>query len=111
VLPVIVSIVVIILVAILQKQSKLAAAITATMPVNVTLALLVVYGSNDGERVAMTEFTRGLMIAIVPTLAFLVTVWLAARAGWKLVPMLLAGYAVWALGVGGLMVVRKLVGM
>lgn len=44
------SIVVTILVAVLEKQSKLAAAITATMPLIIDLAFWIVYASADGER-------------------------------------------------------------
>jgi hypothetical protein len=43
VLPILASIVVIILVAIFERQSKLVAAITATMPLTAPLALWVVY--------------------------------------------------------------------
>ena len=53
ILPVLLSIVVIILVAVLEKQSKFAAAITATMPIGATLALWIVYSANDGDRGTM----------------------------------------------------------
>ena len=111
VLPVVVSIVVIVLVAILQKQSKFLAAVTATMPINAALALWIVYASAGGERVAMVEFTRGMLLSIIPTLGFLVTVWLCSRAGLKLVPIMLIGYGVWAVGHGVLIVVRRFLGM
>jgi hypothetical protein len=98
VIPVILSIVVIILVAILEKQSKLFAALTATMPLTAPLALWIVYSSNAGDKTAVSQFSLSLILGILPTMAFLITVWLAARAGTKLVPMILTGYAVWAIG-------------
>ena len=111
VLPVLVSIVVIVLVAVVQKQSKFLAAVTATMPVNVTLALWIISASAGGERAAMEEFTGGMLLSIIPTLGFLVAAWLCSRAGLKLVPVLLIGYGVWAVGHGILVVVRKIVGL
>lgn len=100
VLPVILSIVVIILVAVLEKQSKLFAAIAATMPLAAPLALWIVYSSSDGDNEAVSIFTKSMFLGFLPTLAFVVAVWLAARAGMKLVPMILTGYGVWALGAG-----------
>ena len=58
ILPVLISIIVIILVALVEKQSKLAAAITATMPIGATLALWIVYSANDGEQKTMEQFRQ-----------------------------------------------------
>lgn len=98
ILPVVISIIVIILVAVLEKQSKMIAAITATMPLTVALALWIVYASVGGEQQAVSQFTTGLLLGIIPTVCFLVTVWFASRAGLKLIPLLLVGYAVWGIG-------------
>ena len=111
ILPVLLSIAVIILVALLEKQSKLIAALTATMPLTAPLALWIVYSSNAGDKTAVTQFSLGLVVGLLPTLAFLVTVWLAARAGMKLAPMLVTGYGVWALGVTILYLFRSMLGI
>jgi hypothetical protein len=111
ILPVLISIVVIILVAVVEKQSKLAAAITATMPIGATLALWIVYSANEGERNTMEQFSVGLMIGIIPSIGFLVAAWLSARAGLKLIPMLLVGYCVWAVVLGLVLILRKVIGM
>jgi hypothetical protein len=110
-LPVVISILVIILVAVLEKYSKLFAAITATMPLSAPLALWIVYASSQGDQAAVQEFTSGLLMGIVPTLAFLVAVWLAARAGMKLAPILLLGYAVWGGVLLAIVGVRRLMGV
>jgi hypothetical protein len=94
-LPVVISILVIILVAVLEKYSKLFAAVTATMPLNIPLALWIVYASTRGDQAAVQEFTSSLLMGIIPTLAFLITIWLAARSGMKLGPILVVGYAMW----------------
>jgi hypothetical protein len=111
IIPVLLSIVVIILVAVLEKQSKLIAALTATMPLAAPLALWIVYSSNAGDEAAVSQFSLSLMLGLLPTLAFLVTVWLAARAGVKLVPMILSGYGVWAVGATILYLLRNTLGI
>lgn len=111
ILPVLLSILVIIAVAILQKQSKLAAALTATMPLTVPLALWIVYSSSDGDREAMTQFSLGLVLGIIPTIGFLVAAWLASRAGFRLGPTILLGYGVWAVGAAAIITLRRSLGL
>jgi hypothetical protein len=111
ILPVLLSILVIILVAVLEKQSKLFAALTATMPLAAPLALWIVYSSNGGDKAAVSQFSLSLMLGLLPTLAFLVTVWLAARAGMKLAPMILTGYGVWTMGATLLYLLRNTLGI
>ena len=110
-LPVVLSIIVIILVAVLEKQSKFFAAITATMPLAAPLALWIVYSSSAGDKEAVSSFTLSMFLGFLPTLAFIITVWLAARAGMKLAPMILTGYGVWAVGAGILYLLRNLLGL
>lgn len=111
VLPVVLSVLIIVLVAVFEKQSKLFAAITATMPLTILLALWIVYSSAGGEKAAVTQFTQSLALSLLPTLAFAVTIWLAARAGMKLGPILLSGYTVWAVGTGLLVILRRWLGL
>lgn len=111
ILPVVISIFVIILVAILEKQSKTFAAITATMPLTIHLTLWIVYSSSAGDKLVVSSFTQNLFLSILPTVAFVIAIWLSARAGVKLVPMLGIGYTVWALGSGFMLLVRRWLGM
>ena len=110
VLPVGLSILVIISVAVLEKYSKLFAAVTATMPINIPLALGIVYASAHGDQAIIQEFTSSLLMGIVPTLAFLVTIWLAARFGMKLAPILIFGYAIWGVVLALIVGARRLLG-
>lgn len=109
-IPVILSIIIIILVAVLEKQSKLVAAITATMPLSVVLGLWVVYASAGGEQEAMKTFTSGLLIGIIPSVIFLIAVWFGVRQGLRLVPLIGTGYAAWGLALAALLLVRKWIG-
>jgi hypothetical protein len=111
IVPVVLSIVVIILVAVLEKQSKLFAALTATMPLAAPLALWIVYSSNAGDNTAVSQFSLSLLLGLLPTMAFLLTVWLAARGDMKLVPMILMGYGVWAIGATILYLLRNTLGI
>ena len=111
VVPVLLSILILVLVAILEKQSKLFAALTATMPLTAPLALWIVYTSNEGEKTAVTQFSLSLLLGMLPTFAFLITIWLAARAGMKFLPMILTGYSVWAVGATLLYLMRNVLGL
>ena len=111
ILPILLSIVVIVLVAVLEKQSKLFAALTATMPLTAPLALWIVYSSNAGDKTVMSQFSLSLLLGLLPTLAFLITVWLAARAGMKLGPIILTGYGVWAIGATILYLMKDILGI
>ena len=111
ILPVLASIVVIVLVAVIEKQSKLVAALTATMPIGATLALWIVYSANDGDLPTMQQFSLGLLLGIIPSIAFVITAWLAFRAGLKLGGVLLVGFTVWGIGVAVILSLRKVIGL
>ncbi len=110
VLPVIVSIVIIIAVAIVREYSKTLAAILVTMPLNIPLGLWLIYAGGDSAT-QMEPFARSLMFNIMPTILFLIITWLAAKAGWGIVPMLAAGYVGWAVGLGLVLILRQLTGV
>jgi putative Mn2+ efflux pump MntP len=97
IIPVVISIIVIILVAVLQRYSKLFAAITATMPLTIPLSLWVVYSSVQGERTQVEEFAQSLVIGVIPTIAFTLALWVGARQGLKIAPLLILCYSVWGM--------------
>ena len=99
ILPVVISIIVILLVAVIEKQSKMIAAITATMPLTIPLTLWIVYSSVSGDQQAFSQFTLGLLLGVIPTLGFVIATWLASRVGLMLVPMVSVGYLTWGIGV------------
>lgn len=108
--PVLISVGVIVLVAILEKHSKQVAAITATMPLTAALALWIVYSSAGGDQGKVTEFSREMLLGIIPTLGFLAAVWVAARMGLKLSGMLVVGYSAWAVILGLSLFLRRIIG-
>ena len=111
ILPVGISITVLILVALIQRQSKVVAAVTATMPVTIPLALWIVYSSTKGERQSIELFAGGLVSGIIPTVAFVLAIWLGTRSGLKLFPTILVGYLTWGLTLAITFVVRRWIGI
>lgn len=109
ILPVFISITVLILVAIIQRQSKAIAAVTATMPVTIPLTLWIVYSSTKGDQGSMQEFTRSMVNGIIPTVAFVIAVWLGSKAGLKIVPLIVLGYSAWGVTLLGMLTLRRLV--
>jgi len=108
---VILSILIIILVAILERHSRWIAAITATMPLGAPLALWIIYTSAQGEPSAVSEFSFNMFLGILPTLGFLIVAWIAARAGWRLGPIILSGYAAWGMGLLLLVTLKRFIGI
>jgi hypothetical protein len=93
--PVIVSILIIIVIALARAYSKTLAAITATMPINIMLALWIIYAGEKGDQTTMIRFTGSMVIGVGATLACVVGMWLASRVGWRIVPTIMAGYLAW----------------
>jgi hypothetical protein len=110
VLPVIVSVLIIIAVAILREYSKTLAAVVSTMPINIPLALWLVY-SGGTDSAGLETFARALFINIFPTIGFLLVAWLLVRAGWGLLPVLAASYGAWVVGIGMVLALRQWVGI
>ena len=108
--PVILSILIILLVAILREHSRTLAAIVATMPINIPQALWIV-ASGDGGSSGLPAFTQSLFINIWPTIVFLLVAWLAARAGWGLLAVVIAGYIGWGVSLGIVLLVRQGLGL
>lgn len=109
VLPVIVSITLILIIAVLREYSKTLAAIASTMPINIPLGMWIVYSGTDTA--GMEQFTRALLINIWPTIVFLVIAWLMARAGYGVLAMIVVGYIGWGIGLGIMLLLRQTLGI
>ena len=59
----------------------------------------------------ISRFNFSMLLSFLPTMTFVIAIWLAARAGMKLVPMLGSGYAVWAIGAALLVFLRRWLGI
>lgn len=99
IIPVGISIGVLIAVTVLREYSKPLSAITATMPLNLALAMWIVYSGEKGNRAALLQFNGELLLHVWQPVLFVFSCWLAARAGWSFPAVLIAGYVTWALAV------------
>jgi hypothetical protein len=106
--PVLASIGIIIVIAVLRERSKTLAAITATMPVTIALSLWIVYVAEGGDQSAVVTFTRSMFFALIAAWAWLLAVWLAARAGWGLGRLILVGYLAWAAATAAILLLQSL---
>lgn len=86
IMPVVISVLVIILVAIIEKQNKTFAAITATMPLTIPLTMWIVYSSSGGDKMVVSSFSQNLLLSILPTVLFVIAIFFASRAGVKWCP-------------------------
>ncbi len=94
-LPVVTSIAIILLVAFLRDRSKTLAAILATMPINIPLALWVVFGAGGYEQRDAELFVRALLPGIIATTVWIAVVFIALHFGVRLLPAVVLGYVVW----------------
>ncbi len=95
VLPVATSIGLILLVALLRERSRTAAAIFASMPINIPLALWVVFGSGPSDPNAEVVFLRNIGIGLITTLIWVLVVFVAIKLGWPLLSAVVLGYVIW----------------
>ena len=107
ILPVGISVLVIVSIAVLRAHSKTAAAITTTMPLKIPLAVWIIY-SVEGN-CPMPNFTGTLLVGMVATVIFTVVLWLAARSGMGILPMFGVAYLAWAATLGVEYVLRSYV--
>jgi hypothetical protein len=98
ILPVAISVLVIVSIAVLRAHSKTMAAITTTMPLKIPLAVWIIY-SVEGSA-PIPSFTGSLLIGLGATVIFTVVLWLAARAGLGIIPMLGVAYLAWMATLG-----------
>ena len=87
-------------VALLSERSHTLAAITAVMPLKVTVALLFVFSDTGGDGALSADFCRTAALATIPTAMFLGACWVGLRQGWSLGRVVVMGYAVWLAAIG-----------
>lgn len=67
----------------------------ATMPLTSLLVLVWLHFDNPGDFRLMTDYTRGVLWGIIPTILFFAAVWFCFRRQLPLPLALSAGFAVW----------------
>ena len=106
--PVLVSIAIIILIAIVRQYSKAFAAIAATMPINLPLGMWIVSSGSENPQAALSEFTEAALVNLLPSVIFMLVAWQVSKAGYSLVLTILLGYVAWALSLSFVFLLRAL---
>jgi len=107
--PVLISIGIIILIAIVRQYSKTFAAVAATMPLNIPLSMWIVYSGSEDRQAAMAEFSQAAAMNIIPTLVFLIVAWQLSKAGYSVIPTIFLGYMAWAICLGLVFLIRAII--
>ena len=87
-------------VALISEKSRSLAGILAVLPINVTLALWLVASNNPDDSKLAADFSRMMLLGLLPGIVFLGVCWAAFRRGWSLPLAIGTGYVVWALAMG-----------
>jgi len=111
VIPVLISIAIIILVAVLSDSLPMVAAITATAPLTFPLSMWVVYATSGNNRETLAGYTQSLMVGLGATLGFAIGVWIASRYRLGLWVTLGIGYAAWGVTLAIILGVRRVIGV
>ncbi len=81
-----------------EKYRNIAGIITA-MPLQIPLAMWIVYTSTSGNTDQTSEFARAAFFGIIPTGIFCLVCWAVLSRGWSLSRVLFLSYAVWFIAV------------
>ena len=94
-MPVALSVLVIVLVAIVQERSRALAAILATMPLTAPLAMWIVFSASGGDQRQTADFVRSMVVGFAASLIFVLACWLGLRQAWGFGMTLLVASVVW----------------
>lgn len=95
VVPVVLSLLIIILVAVVQERSRYLAAVLATMPVTAPLAIWIVFSASQGDHRQTAEFIGSMAIGFAATLVFILACWFGFRQHWGFATTLLFASVIW----------------
>ncbi len=108
ILPLLISIGILILVAILRNTSRTVAAIVATMPINIPLALYVFSGGENVTQQSLVDFLGSMIVGLIPSFFFLIAAYFAAREGLTTFPTIIVGYIAWGITLGIILGIQSL---
>jgi uncharacterized membrane protein (GlpM family) len=95
VVPVVLSVLVIVLVAVVQERSRHLAAIIATVPLTAPLAMWIVFSATQGDHRQTADFASSMFSGFVASFGFVLACWFGFRQQWSFPLVLVFGSAVW----------------
>jgi hypothetical protein len=96
VLPVVASVIIIVLVAIVQERSRALAAVLAVMPLTVPLAMWIVFSASGRDYQQTAHFVRSMIPGYLASIAFVVACWYGLRQQWPLPVVMVFAFGLWA---------------
>jgi uncharacterized membrane protein (GlpM family) len=93
--PVVLSVLVIVLVALAQERSRHLAAIIATVPLTAPLAMWIVFSATQGDHSQTADFAGSMLVGVVASLVFVLACWFGFRQHWSFPMVLVFGSAIW----------------
>jgi len=95
IVPVVLSVLVIVIVAIVQERSRHLAAVVATMPLTAPLAMWIVYSASRGDGRQTADFAGSMIVGTSASLVFVLACWFGFRQAWSFGATLALASAIW----------------
>ncbi len=95
VVPVVLSVLIIVLVAVVQERSRNLAAIIATVPLTAPLAMWIVFSATQGDHSQTADFAGSMVVGCVASVVFVLACWFGFRQQWTFPLVLVFGLAIW----------------
>jgi uncharacterized membrane protein (GlpM family) len=93
--PVVLSVLIIVLVAVAQQRSRYLAALFATMPLTAPLAMWIVFSASEGDQRQTADFVGSMVLGFAASLVFILVCWFGLRQAWGFLVTLLVASAIW----------------
>jgi hypothetical protein len=107
-LPVVASVVIIVLVAIVQQRSRDLAAILASLPLTAPLAAWIVFSASGGDHEHTAQFVRSMLAASIATVIFVLACWYGLRQQWPFPVVMATAFGIWGVLVAVPYLVRRI---
>ena len=107
-LPVVASVAIIVLVAVVQQRSRDLAAILASLPLTAPLAAWIVFSASGGDHQHTAQFVRSMLAASIATVIFVLACWYGFRQQWPFPIVMATAFGIWGVLVAMPYLVRRI---
>ena len=91
--PVVLSVLIIVLVAVVQERSRYLAAVLATM--TTPFAMWIVFSASEGDQRHTADFVGSMVLGSAASLVFILGCWFGLRQAWGFLVTLVIASAIW----------------
>lgn len=93
------AMVILFVVAFIGERYRNVAGIVTSMPLQIPLAMWIVYTSTGGNTEQTAEFARAAFYGIIPTAVFCAVCWFVLAKSWPFPRVVLMAYGIWFVSV------------